>query len=95
IVITTPKAGVAPEEVRAVLGELSRVTREVESCTALAIAWGPMVEKKDAFVAVLGWESVQAHYDEVKAGPFADAVKDLLAKSDIVLSHAKLTAASK
>lgn len=54
-------------------------------------SWAPVVDKSNVFYGVLGWESVQAHWDAVGSGPLKEIIDEVKKIADLWLVHAILT----
>ncbi|KAG2066460.1 hypothetical protein BDR04DRAFT_1106652, partial [Suillus decipiens] len=54
-------------------------------------SWAPVVDKPNIIHGVLGWESVQAHWDAVSSGPLKEIIDKVKEVADLWLVHAKLT----
>ncbi|KAG2153121.1 uncharacterized protein EDB93DRAFT_1082595 [Suillus bovinus] len=54
-------------------------------------SWAPVVDKPNVVHGVLGWESVQAHWDAVSSGPLKEIIDKVKEVADLWLVHAKLT----
>ncbi|KAG1765599.1 hypothetical protein EV702DRAFT_1151507 [Suillus placidus] len=54
-------------------------------------SWAPVMDKPDVFHGVLGWESVQAHWDAVSSGPLKEIIDEVKKIADLWLVHAILT----
>ncbi|KAG2066457.1 hypothetical protein BDR04DRAFT_1233971 [Suillus decipiens] len=54
-------------------------------------SWAPVVDKPNTIHGVLGWESVQAHWDAVSSGPLKDIIDEVKKIADLWLVHAILT----
>jgi len=54
-------------------------------------SWAPVTDKDDVYYGVLGWESVQAHWDAVGSGPLKEIIDKVKEIADIWLVHALLT----
>lgn len=53
-------------------------------------SWAPVIDKPDVIYGVLGWESVQAHWDAVSSGPLKDIIDQVKEVADLWLVHAIL-----
>ncbi|KAG6899231.1 hypothetical protein C0993_012102 [Termitomyces sp. T159_Od127] len=60
-----------------------------ESCHSFTT--GESREKKGTNFVLVGWDSVQAHYDVVEGGVFPEMIKNLHMVNEIELKHTKLT----
>lgn len=54
-------------------------------------SWAPVVDKPNVIHGVLGWESVQAHWDAVSSGPLKEIIDEVKKIADLWLVHAILT----
>ncbi|KAG1822776.1 uncharacterized protein BJ212DRAFT_826281 [Suillus subaureus] len=54
-------------------------------------SWAPVVDKPNVVHGVLGWESVQAHWDAVSSGPLKEIIDEVKKVADLWLVHAILT----
>ncbi|KAJ8586280.1 hypothetical protein M405DRAFT_823631 [Rhizopogon salebrosus TDB-379] len=54
-------------------------------------SWAPVIDKPNVYYGVLGWESVQAHWDAVSSGPLKEIIDQVKGIADLWLVHAKLT----
>ncbi|KAG2361521.1 hypothetical protein BDR07DRAFT_1358845 [Suillus spraguei] len=54
-------------------------------------SWAPVVDKAETIHGVLGWDSVQAHWDAVSSGPLKDTIDEVKEVADLWLVHAILT----
>ncbi|KAG1801294.1 uncharacterized protein BJ212DRAFT_1398992 [Suillus subaureus] len=54
-------------------------------------SWAPVVDKPNVVHGVLGWESVQAHWDAVSSGPLKEIIDKVKKVADLWLVHAVLT----
>ncbi|KAG2129487.1 hypothetical protein DEU56DRAFT_817331 [Suillus clintonianus] len=54
-------------------------------------SWAPVVDKPNVVHGVLGWQTVQAHWDAVSSGPLKEIIDEVKKVADIWLVHAKLT----
>lgn len=54
-------------------------------------SWAPVVDKPNVVHGVLGWESVQAHWDAVSSGPLKEIIDEVKKIADLWLVHAILT----
>ncbi|THH05449.1 hypothetical protein EW146_g9902 [Bondarzewia mesenterica] len=93
--LAAPKAGVTVEALRGLLEKIRPEVNLEDRCPAKASSFGLVTEKPQTFLHAVGWESIESHHDTVKAGPFADLVKEIRAVRDGSFVHAKLTRASK
>ncbi|KAG1745990.1 uncharacterized protein EDB91DRAFT_136454 [Suillus paluster] len=53
-------------------------------------SWAPVMDKPNVVHGVLGWESVQAHWDAVSSGPLKEIIDEVKKIADIWLVHAIL-----
>lgn len=53
-------------------------------------SWAPVIDKPNVIHGVLGWESVQAHWDAVSLGPLKDIIDQVKEVADLWLVHAIL-----
>ncbi|KAG2033754.1 hypothetical protein BDR03DRAFT_902105 [Suillus americanus] len=54
-------------------------------------SWAPVNDKPNVVHGVLGWESVQAHWDAVSSGPLKEIIDEVKKIADLWLVHAILT----
>ncbi|KAG2102222.1 uncharacterized protein F5147DRAFT_707691 [Suillus discolor] len=54
-------------------------------------SWAPVLDKPNVVHGVLGWESVQAHWDAVSSGPLKEIIDEVKKIADLWLVHAILT----
>ncbi|KAG1885149.1 hypothetical protein F4604DRAFT_153779 [Suillus subluteus] len=54
-------------------------------------SWASVNDKPNVVYGVLGWESVQAHWDAVTSGPLKDIIDEVKKIADLWLVHAILT----
>ncbi|KAG1881980.1 hypothetical protein C8R48DRAFT_682965 [Suillus tomentosus] len=54
-------------------------------------SWAPVIDKPNVIHGVLGWESVQAHWDAVSSGPSKQIIDEVKKIADLWLVHAILT----
>ncbi|KAG1808988.1 hypothetical protein EV424DRAFT_1646651 [Suillus variegatus] len=54
-------------------------------------SWAPVIDKPNVIHGVLGWESVQAHWDAVSSGPLKEIIDEVKKIADLWLVHAILT----
>ncbi|KAG6896094.1 hypothetical protein C0992_010344 [Termitomyces sp. T32_za158] len=87
IVTLVPKLGV-DEEARDIMTKLKDKLNAHGSCHCATM--GESRENKGTFFMLLGWDSVQAHYDVVNNGVFPEMIKGLYAVNQVELKHAKL-----
>lgn len=52
--------------------------------------WAPVVGKPNVVYGVLGWESVQAHWDAVSSGPLKEIIDEVKKIADLWLVHVAL-----
>ncbi|KAG1788139.1 uncharacterized protein HD556DRAFT_1245742 [Suillus plorans] len=53
-------------------------------------SWAPVIDKPNVIHGVLGWESVQAHWDAVSSGPLKAIIDQVKEVADLWLVHAIL-----
>lgn len=53
-------------------------------------SWGWSVEKEGVYVGVVGWDSVAAHIDAVKAAPLDTVIQQIKKIANVALKHAHL-----
>ncbi|EGN98245.1 hypothetical protein SERLA73DRAFT_74474 [Serpula lacrymans var. lacrymans S7.3] len=58
--------------------------------TAHGSSWGPVIGKPDVYYGILGWDTVQAHWDAVSAGPLKVIIDNVKEIAAISLVHALL-----
>ncbi|KAG1765600.1 hypothetical protein EV702DRAFT_1151511 [Suillus placidus] len=54
-------------------------------------SWAPVIDEPNVVHGVLGWESVQAHWDAVSSGPLKEIIDEVKKVADLWLVHAILT----
>ncbi|KAG6896095.1 hypothetical protein C0992_010346 [Termitomyces sp. T32_za158] len=87
VVTLIPKPGV-DEEARDIVTKLKERLNAHGSCYCATL--GESRENKGTFFMLLGWDSVQAHYDVVNDGVFPEMIKSLYVVNQVELKHAKL-----
>ncbi|KAH9843027.1 uncharacterized protein C8Q71DRAFT_735609 [Rhodofomes roseus] len=85
----TVNAGVSKETLETKLDELAKAVNALpESYGAISAVWGPTVEKADTLGLIIGWTSVEAHWNTVKTVPEAiQQLKDIREIATISLTH--------
>jgi len=88
----TVKPGQSKEKVETIGSSLMNLMNELgDKGGVISAVWGPTVEKDDTIAFIIGWTSVEAHWNTVKSNP--DAIKllgELREIADITLTHANL-----
>ncbi|TFY65030.1 hypothetical protein EVJ58_g2233 [Rhodofomes roseus] len=85
----TVNAGVSKETLETKLDELAKAVNALpESYGAISAVWGPTVEKADTLGLIIGWTSVEAHWNTVKTVPeLIQLLKDIREIATISLTH--------
>lgn len=60
--LITPKAGTDREKTEALLAEICAIAGSGPQCKAIQGSWGPVVEKDDLYLLILGWETVDVSF---------------------------------
>jgi len=89
IAVLTATPGKPREEIGKLLDVIS--SQEPNSKVTLS-TWGPVVEKEDVFILVVGWESLEAHKAVVASAPddFKKVLAGLRDLATLKVTHAKL-----
>ncbi|CCM05047.1 uncharacterized protein FIBRA_07249 [Fibroporia radiculosa] len=87
------KAGQSKEVLEQQVGLLAATVNGLpEHWGAISAVWGPTVERDDTFGLIIGWTSVDAHWNTVKTVPeLIQLLKEIREIADISLIHAELT----
>ncbi|EPQ54472.1 hypothetical protein GLOTRDRAFT_121619 [Gloeophyllum trabeum ATCC 11539] len=79
----------SPDEAAVLPAKMAALEKELEHAPGRrSYTWGKVVEKEDQILLIIGWDSVEAHWDALKVDkPFADAVASAKESVNIDLVH--------
>ncbi|KAI0066127.1 hypothetical protein BV25DRAFT_1504494 [Artomyces pyxidatus] len=84
----TPKEGLK-DEVAAFIDTLVASLND-PATPAVGGTYAPLVERPDTFIMLAGWPSLEANQSATKLSPLKEIIPELLGKSSVKLSFAKL-----
>ncbi|KAA1472542.1 hypothetical protein DENSPDRAFT_778197 [Dentipellis sp. KUC8613] len=85
------KSEAGQAKLRELLARMEKVTNSSgKESAAVAGIGGPVHEREGDWVVLIGWQSVEAHAQDVRNGPMGDFVKELGTTCKVKFGHAKL-----
>ncbi|KAI0933594.1 hypothetical protein AcW1_005382 [Taiwanofungus camphoratus] len=89
----TVKPGQSKEKVEELVDALAKAVDALPAeWGEISASWGPTVEKDDVLGLMIGWTSVDAHWNTVKTVPeVIETLNQIRQVADITLTHAALT----
>ncbi|KAG5339727.1 hypothetical protein C0989_003912 [Termitomyces sp. Mn162] len=89
VVTLVRKPDVSEKEAMDLVTKLREAMIAQGACHSVTV--GESRENKGTLFLLLGWESVQAHYDAVSKGALPEIIKELYLVNELELKHVKLT----
>ncbi|KAJ7175941.1 hypothetical protein C8R46DRAFT_1080126 [Mycena filopes] len=87
VVLFTLKAGTTAEQVTPLLEELAKGLDAAVGAHAPCV-WGQSIEDKSKFLLVVGWDTVEAHWEAVKEGTsLHKVVGSIVPLADLSIGH--------
>ncbi|OJA09607.1 hypothetical protein AZE42_01408 [Rhizopogon vesiculosus] len=85
----TLKAGVTMDKLTPLVNQLQSKLQGTPNF--YGSSWAPVMDKSNVYYGVLGWTSVQAHWDAVSSGPLKEIIDKVKEIADLWLVHGILT----
>jgi len=90
LVVLTLKAEGSADKFESLMGDLAKGL-DTSAGEHPPCVWGQSVEDKNKYLLVVGWDTVEAHWEAVKAGtPLQKVVGAIQEHADLVLGHAHI-----